>query len=210
MKNKFFAPLALMLIIVVVSASTAEMKPVDLPPAHVSAAERAMVGPPLDAVENEVRWQVGSGGQNAHGRMLGLVDAPGREGRCLEVSYAWKQPANKIEYLELEPTWDVTPDGERRALVFSVKADASLKNSTVRYRIRDATGKTLQGNFGRIRGTGWIRLAARLDQPSGGWGGDDDGEIDYPATLESLLFDRPPDDPDAEGTLLVDDIRWAR
>ena len=207
-KHVLLVPLAVMLAVPAVSASAAEMKPVQLPPAHVSAAERAVAGESLDPVENEVRWQVGSAGQNAAGRVEGLVDTAGREGRCLEVSYAWQQPEERIEYLELKPTREVTIREPGRALVFYLKADASLEGSPVRYRITDSTGETLQGNFARVRGTDWTRVAARLDEPSSSWGGDDDGDVDYPASLTSLLFDRP-DDPDAEGTLLVDDIRWA-
>lgn len=208
MSHRSMAAFGAILAVVAVCAGAEEMQPVDLPPAHVDAVERALPGKAVDPVEDQVRWEVGTGGQNISAAVAGLLDAPGRDGKALKVTYDWTLPEDPIRYLELKPTRKVPVQKGDQALLLSFRADASLEGSPVRYRIKDSTGETFQGNFARVRGTEWTRVAARLDEHSGNWGGDDDAEVDYPARLVSLLFDRP-DDPDAAGTLLLDDVRWA-
>ena len=183
----------------------AAWKRVKCPPGVVPLLERVEPGPMLDAIEDGLRWTSRSHGQAVESR-LELTKAD--RGTCLAAHYRWSKPEEDIQYLELRPMGEQVIEAPGRALVFSYRADAALRGAPVRYRIKDETGETLQGNFAVVEGPGWNRVAARLDRPDGHWGGDGDGKIDYPARFHSLLFDRP-DDPTARGTVLIDEVQWA-
>ena len=205
LKSLFWILLILFALTQFQGSANAGWKRIECPPAFVPLVERVQPGDMLDPVEDEIRWTVSSHGQVAAGR-LELTETD--RGTCLAAHYHWTDPDKDIQFLEFRPKERPTLEGPGRALVFSYRADQALEGSEVRYRIDDRTGETLQGNFAVVRGTGWRRVAARLDRPDGHWGGDDDGRIDYPARLRSILFDRP-DDRTARGTVLIDDIQWA-
>jgi len=178
---------------------------IECPPGFVPLVERVQPGKMLDPVEDEIRWTASSHGQAADGE-LALKETD--RGTSLAVNFKWTRPEKDIQFLELRPKTRHVIEGPGRALVFSYRADQALDGSEVRYRIDDSTGETLQGNFAVVKDTDWRRVAARLDRPAGHWGGDNDGKIDYPARLRSILFDRP-NEPKAQGTVLIDDVQWA-
>lgn len=80
--------------------------------------------------------------------------------------------------------------GRPRALSVWVRGDGS--GAALRCRFRDVTGETFQPAGEAISWTGWRRVALPLDGASASfWGGDGDGELDYPIAWDSLLLVDP-------------------
>lgn len=77
--------------------------------------------------------------------------------------------------------------------------------------VLDAAGETWQFPLGKVKHTGWLEVAARLDPaaawPAGHIDGPSNGAIDYPLDFRGLVLDDVPDGFAGSGALYVDDLR---
>ena len=82
----------------------------------------------------------------------------------------------------------------------------------VRFRMRDNTSEVFQGNAG-YTGWGWTRLNLSLKNISNNfvyWGGDGDGIVDYPVTLDSIIIEKSPISPIFEGKIILSRFTYRR
>lgn len=121
---------------------------------------------------------------------------------CAEVHYAFAQVPG-IQYIVLPLQLAVNSPAQR--ISFAVRGDGS--GCPVRMRIVDAGKEWHQYNVGFINFTGWKVLSLDLGTKAGDgtWGGDGNHQLNYPISLDNIVFDHPDKLP-AEGTIAVDRV----
>ncbi len=81
---------------------------------------------------------------------------------------------------------------------------------SLRVRVNDRSGETLQYNIAALGFTDWRRVGTRLRTVAGYWGGDGNGRMDYPCTFQSIVIDRPSRGYVGQGTVLLDRLELIR
>lgn len=116
----------------------------------------------------------------------------------MQVSYKFTATSNCYAPITLN---EKLPD-PTRALQFKVKGDND--NTFLRVRLVDATGEIFQYNLGYMPSE-WLYYVIQLDQVSSYWGGDKDGLLDQPLTLNAFVLDDT-DGSLEQGELSFDDV----
>lgn len=84
------------------------------------------------------------------------------------------------------------------------------KPLTLRLRITDKTGETHQLALPRPEGEGWNFTAVALKPQGSHWAGDNNGKLDFPVRLDSIVADRPQHGFAGKGSLWIDDVALVR
>ncbi|MCL2346869.1 MAG: hypothetical protein FWC50_01270, partial [Planctomycetaceae bacterium] len=80
--------------------------------------------------------------------------------------------------------------GSQKPKSLSVRINADGSGNSVRLRFRDSKGQVFQVNGGVMSKTGPQNMTFDLTgKDASHWGGPDDGKINYPIQLESLVID---------------------
>lgn len=111
--------------------------------------------------------------------------APAKDLPVLALKYKL-DPGEK--FIKLQPASDElrTIAGEPGEVVMWIHGDGSGNHARIRY--TDANGETFQSGT-RLTWTGWQRVTIPLHAPDAGhWGGDNDGVVQYPIRLDTLLL----------------------
>lgn len=148
-------------------------------------------------------WRVG--GMNFGPRTgAQIVSKPVWEGQgSLELSYEFTgQPANLVycEYYKSVPL-----SGEKFAsLSMWVHGDGSGHKFYVR--LRDGSGETIQYSGGNLNWQGWEKVTFDLTKPFTHWGGDNDGVLTAPVSLESIIIDTKDKSLASYGRIYLDEM----
>ncbi len=111
---------------------------------------------------------------------------PFQGAQCAELHYRFEKVGG-LQYLEVVTPHEIT---ERfNSLSVAVRGDNS--NNFVRVRFVDKNGEWHQFDLGRLDFGGWRILSCGLSAPHGHWGGDNNGVMEYPITLHSIVLDSP-------------------
>ena len=119
----------------------------------------------------------------------------------LKVRYEFKK-ANKNCYLPIYNKIKM-PDNTR-AVVFDAKGDN--KSNDLKMRVEDSTGEIFQYNIGKLSKK-WLTYQIPLKNEEQYWGGDEDGEIDYPVYFNSFILDDYKDGNQTSGTFYLDNLK---
>ena len=174
---------------------------VDLPPSETYDLVKQLAG--FETGDDGLT--VNQGGQQAAGKPT--IDATGgRDGQpALRVDYKFAGD-KPIEYLELGTPFTL----EKPVTAIGIWFKQTGGPLRLKVRLRDPSGETHQIPMSRTSGDGWQFTAARLDAVEGHWGGDDDGKIQYPCRLYSVLADKPRGGFSEAGTIWFDDLAILR
>ena len=159
----------------------------------------------VDEMDEFAQWRVLSGAQNApaslriatHDKMSGTA--------ALAVDYQF-EGRDGFEYVAIAGGFTIAAPG--CGLALWVKGDGT--ELWLRARVADSSGETFQFDVARLAFIGWRQVGALLRTPRGRWGGDGNGEMDYPCKFDSLVIDRPSRGFTGEGTILLDRLALLR
>jgi hypothetical protein len=171
----------------------------------VAPIDRVTIDRVLDSFElGIVGWHSGLADNGQACKVEMIHDASGgRQGSgALRVDYHFTG-RKELEYLDLRCSLPITEPGQ----LLSMWLRQRVGDPLLAYRIRivDRSGETHQAEMAWSRQDGWLGGVAKLEAASH-WGGDDNGRLDYPCRLESLVFDRPSPDYRGDGSVWIDDL----
>ena len=145
--------------------------------------------------------QVLKGQQQAPGTAK-VEPGAGRDGQAaLRVNYDFAG-GKAIEYLELGTPFTL----DEKVTGFGLWIKQTGGPLHLKLRFKDPSGETHQIPMFMTEGEGWQFAAARMDAVPGHWGGDEDGKLQYPAQVYSVVADRPSREFDGSGTIWLDDF----
>ena len=126
------------------------------------------------------------GGMQVHPRtQVRLSETHPFEGkRCAELHYFFERVTG-LQYVEVIAPH--TMDQKPRRFCVAVRGDGS--GNMVRARFVDRNGEWHQFDLGFLHFRGWRVLWTHLDTSHGFWGGDGNGQLDFPLTFFSLVVD---------------------
>ncbi|MCS7264697.1 MAG: glycosyl hydrolase [Armatimonadetes bacterium] len=119
---------------------------------------------------------------------------------CAELRYEFERISG-LQYLEVITPHKLTE--KPRRISVAVRGDGS--GNIVRIRFVDANNEWHQYDLGVLHFRGWRVLWTHLDTPHGHWGGDGNGQLDFPITFFSIVLDslvRP-----SEGVVAFDAVK---
>ena len=126
---------------------------------------------------------------------------PGSAANCLKITYRFDQG---WKFVGLRPKTDALRrvEGRPRSVGMWIHCDGT--GNTLRLRVVDATGQTLQPDGEVMRGKGWRYITFSLDGTHAGhWGGANDGMFHYPLRWDSLLLIDSSHQKKTEGVIYV-------
>lgn len=204
MSNHALPALALGVLLAVAAGAEAQWRTIATPPIQRDAAgiyERAEVLDPLSEVGE---WAPSLGEQNARSS-LSLAEGPEPGTSALVVTYSFEgKPA--LEYVEVSRSIPL-PEG---ATALGLRTYGGEQALPARVRLIDANGEWHQFDFGTVRRGQWTLGVADLTTAGGHWGGDDNGVMDAPVRIQSVLFDRPVAQYQGEGTVRAAELATYR
>ena len=153
-----------------------------------------------DFEENAQPCEAVEGSQQAEANTSLQSDGAQSGRRCLRVDYRF-EPRENFGYAEIRCDLPLEHSGKGVGFWFLLDhPDLVLK-----IRVKDRSGETHQIDVPRGVPGKWCFTAAMLEEKGElAWGGDGNGELDFPCRLGSIVVDRPHGDFRAEGTLLFD------
>lgn len=111
-----------------------------------------------------------------------------------------------LEYVAFGSKAAIEKPGQ--SLGFWYRFDA--KPLMLRLRITDKSGETHQLSLPRPQGEGWNFTAVALRPQGSHWAGDNNGKLDYPVRLDSIVADRPQRGFAGKGSLWIDNVALVR
>ena len=184
--------------------TAAKTKPTTAPvPPAVSKPAATTPGVVLD-FESFGAWRIGD---QKHGSFI--ASAEQKHGGQTSGKLAYQFPAVANNYVVFRRVPGIAIPGQPAALKLWVYGDGS--GHFLNAWVRDSQGEVREFTFGKITHTGWQELEAPLDTaadwPQGHISGTDNGRLDFPISLDSLVLDGVPDGggPFA-GAIYLDDL----
>ncbi|MBM3497195.1 MAG: glycoside hydrolase family 5 protein [Armatimonadetes bacterium] len=169
------------------------------PPTRRDIAQTYELGDLLDPLDDPAAWQGLTHGQSA----TATVEAgEGREAGQggLRVAYEFAGP-DRLEYIDLGGNLPLEEGTQALGLWMKGGADPL----PARVRIVDVSGETHQFDFGALIPGEWTLGIAPL-VAGGHWGGDDNGVLDPPFRIASILFDKLGGGFKAQGELTIAEL----
>lgn len=156
---------------------------------HFSLALWALMGTMPGAVvleDFEQPTELRLGGMEVHPQSEVRLseEAPFEGKRCAELRYRF-EAVRGLQYLEVIAPHRLAE--KPRRISVAVRGDGS--GNMVRLRFVDLKGEWHQYDLGWLHFRGWKVLWTHLDTPHGSWGGDGNGQLDFPITFFSLVLD---------------------
>jgi hypothetical protein len=191
-------------LVALAAGAEAQWQPIVTPPVQRDAVgiyERAQV---LDPLAEVGEWSPSLGEQNAR-CSLSLGEGPEAGSSALLVTYSFEGKPG-LEYVEVARAVPL-PEGTTALGLRSYGGEQALP---ARVRLVDANGEWHQFDFGTVRRDQWTLGVADLTTVGGHWGGDDNGVMDRPVRIQSILFDRPAAQFQGEGTLRIAELATYR
>ncbi len=196
--------LALALGGLIAAPTRAQWKSVAVPPVQRDALgfyERDTV---LDALTEIGEWAVGTTDQNARAT-LALGEGAEAGASALEIGYAF-EGRTPLEYAEVVRAIPLPAGTE----ALGIRVCGGEHPLPARVRLIDANGEWHQFDLGAVQPGLWSVAIADLSLNGGHWGGDDNGVLDAPARIHSILFDRAATGFAGSGSVRVADLATYR
>ncbi len=180
---------------------TVECVPVDTLPEQTYEAVEL-----LDDFESDaMKWTAVRGAQNAEVR-LHRDDTRQHSGTAsMRADYRFTGQ-QELQYIQL--TKQVTFSMPGLGIGFWLHHDGTP--FTLRLRFLDSSGENHQVELLGAAKPGWQFVVGQLDSPSTTWGGDGNGNKDYPCRLSGIVVDRPGRGFQKDGSLWIDEITVVR
>lgn len=153
----------------------------------------------LDPLADPAKWKAAAHSQSAPATVsVGEGREPGKS--ALRVQYEFLGP-DRLEYVDLAGNVPLPP--EAKAIGLWVKGGAQPLPCNLR--IVDSSGETHQFYLGTLVPGTWTLCVAALEG-GGHWGGDNNGKMDAPCHVASILFDKLGKGYKAKGEVTVADL----
>ncbi len=137
----------------------------------------------LDPLDDPAQWTAGAHDQSAQATVsLGEGRKPGE--RALRVAYEFLGP-DRLEYVDIAGKLPIDP-GVQAIGLWMRGGEQPLP---ARIRVVDSQGETHQFDLGTLVRDTWTLGVTALEN-GGHWGGDNNGKLDPPCHLASILFDK--------------------
>lgn len=161
-----------------------QWREVTTPPTRHDLASCYELVAPLDPLDDPQKWQGASHAQSAQATTtVGEGRLPGS--RALRVTYEFTGK-EQLEYLDLAGAATV-PEG---AAAVGLWAFGGPQPLPLRLRLVDASGETFQYDLTAVSPGEWTLGVASLAHPAVRWGGNDDGKLDRPCRVASIVLDK--------------------
>ncbi|HEX2949686.1 MAG TPA: sugar-binding protein [Armatimonadota bacterium] len=129
------------------------------------------------------------------------ADQPFEGKQCAVVHYRFEALNNtKPQYVQISTDQKITTPLKR--VTVAVRGDGS--GAPISLRVNDVSGETFQFGMGRANFTGWKVLGVNMDANSFHFGGDGNGKMDAPLTVQCIIIDAPAKP--SEGDIAFDDL----
>lgn len=157
-----------------------EIKP---PPTRRDMATMYQVAAPLDPLADPLKWPVATHSQSAVATVAaGEGMRPAQKGLAIHYDFSGREG---LEYVDLQG--DVTlPEGSKSLGLWMRGSQHAL---SVNVRVLDKSGEVFQFGLGKLRPGQWTLGVSDLAN-GGHWGGDNNGQMDPPLRLTSIIFDK--------------------
>jgi len=160
-----------------------DWKEIKTPPTRRDVTQTFERGDLLDPLDDVARWQRLTHGQSAEATVV-PGDGPEAGQKALRVAYEFTG-ADRLEYVDIGGKVPL-PDGTEAV---GLRMKGGKDPLPARIRVVDAGGETHQFDLGTLVPDRWTLGIAPLTG-GGHWGGDNNGKLDPPLTLASILFDK--------------------
>lgn len=202
----FFAAPALFLGLTIHIAAAESWPPIACPEVPQALANQYEVVTVLSDFETAAgSWKSILGSQQAQSKTV-AEPGSGKDGSgSLRVDYEFVGKED-YEYVAFGPGTSIEQPGSSLGFWYRF-SDTPL---TLRLRITDRSGETHQFDLPRPEGEGWNFTAVTLKAQGSHWAGDNNGRLDYPVRLDSIVGDRPERGYVGKGSLWIDDVALVR
>jgi hypothetical protein len=184
--------------------ATPTPRPTSKPAAAVAPAQPAASGTVLD-FENFGTWKRGD---EPYGTFTPAKDPV--HGGSTSANLTYNIPQVDKHYVVFSRSPAAPIGGQPDSLSIWVYGDGS--GHFLNAWVKDKAGETRQFSFGQVSHTGWQQMILKLDTsapwPQAHIGGPDNGKLDFPISLQSLVLDVAPraDASSYSGSLYLDDL----